>query len=44
MIYYWRLPKHNLYLIYDYVKSEREDLTPQQIRVLTELMKDMKDG
>jgi len=39
-----RAPKHNIYLIYGYVKSEREDLTPQQIRVLAELMKDVKDG
>jgi hypothetical protein len=31
-------------LIYGYVKSEMEDLTPQQIRVLAELMKDVKDG
>jgi hypothetical protein len=44
VIYYWHKPKHNLYLIYGYVKSEREDLTPQQIRVLAELMKDVKDG
>jgi len=27
-----------------FVKSEREDLTPQQIKVLAELMKDLKDG
>lgn len=44
VIYYWHVPKHNIYLIYGYVKSEREDLTPQQIRVLAELMKDEKDG
>jgi len=31
-------------LIYGYVKSRREDLTPQQIKVLGELMKDLKDG
>lgn len=44
VIYYWHIQKHRIYLIYGYVKSEREDLTPQQITVLAELMKDMKDG
>ena len=44
MIYYWHVPKHHVYLIYGFVKSEREDLTPQQIRVLAELMKGVKDG
>lgn len=44
MIYYWHVPKHHIYLIYGYVKSKREDLTPRQIKVLAELMKDMKDG
>jgi mRNA-degrading endonuclease RelE of RelBE toxin-antitoxin system len=44
VIYYWHISKHCVYLIYGYVKSEREDLTPQQIKVLAKLMKDMKDG
>lgn len=44
VIYYWHVPKDRIYLIYGYVKSEREDLTPQQIAVLAALMKDMKDG
>jgi hypothetical protein len=44
VIYYWDISKHNVYLIYGYVKSEREDLTPHQIKVLAKLMKDMKDG
>ena len=44
VIYYWHKPKHHVYLIYGYMKSEREDLSPQQIRVLAELMKDVKDG
>jgi len=26
------------------VKSKREDLTPRQVKVLAELMKDLKDG
>ena len=27
VIYYWHKPKHYVYLIYGYVKSEREDLS-----------------
>jgi hypothetical protein len=33
-----------IYLLYGYAKSKREDLTPQQVKVLTELMKGLKDG
>lgn len=41
VIYYWDVPKERSYLIYGYVKSEREDLTRQQVKVLRELMKDI---
>lgn len=44
VFYYWHISKHCIYLIYGYVKSEREDLTPRQIKVLAKLTKDMKDG
>lgn len=44
VIYDWHVPKDRVYLIYGHVKSEREDWTPQQIAVLAELMKDMKNG
>lgn len=44
VIYYWRVPGKRIYLIYGYVKSERDDLTPQQARTLAELMKDIKHG
>jgi hypothetical protein len=44
VIYYWHKSEHHVYLVYGYVKSEREDLTQQQIRVLAELMKDEHDG
>lgn len=44
MIYYWHVPRHRIYLLYGYVKSKREDLTPQQVKVLAELMKGLKDG
>jgi hypothetical protein len=42
VIYYWHVPRHRIYLLYGYVKSKREDLTPQQVKVLAELMKDLK--
>jgi hypothetical protein len=44
VIYYWHVPRRHIYLIYGYVKSKREDLTAQQVKVLAELMKDLKDG
>jgi hypothetical protein len=44
VIYYWHVPGERIYLIYGYVKSEREDLTPQQVRTLAGLMKDIKHG
>jgi hypothetical protein len=44
VIYYWQVSAHRMYLIYGYVKSEREDLTQQQIKVLADLMRDVKNG
>jgi hypothetical protein len=44
VIYYWHVPGERIYLIHGYAKSEREDLTPQQVRTLAELMKDIKHG
>ena len=43
VIYYWHVPRHQIYLL-RLVKSKREDLTPQQVKVLAELMKGLKDG
>ena len=43
VIYYFQDAKARIYLIYGYVKSEREDLTPDQVRTLAGLMKDMKE-
>lgn len=44
VIYYWHVSGDRVYLIYGYAKSEREDLTPQQVRTLADLMKDIKHG
>jgi hypothetical protein len=44
VIYYWHVPREHIYLIYGYVKSRSDDMTPQQLKVLRDLMKDMGDG
>jgi hypothetical protein len=44
VIYFWHVAGERIYLLYGYVKSEREDLTPGQIKALAELMKDLKHG
>lgn len=44
VIYYWQTSQHRIYLLYGYVKGEHEDLTPQQVKVLKELMKDFTYG
>ncbi len=41
VIYYWQTPEDRLYLIYGYVKSERENLTPQQVKVLADLLEEL---
>ena len=37
VIYYWQVPKHCVYLIYGYVKSDRDNFTSQQLNVLAAL-------
>jgi hypothetical protein len=44
VIYYWQASGSRVYLIYGYLKSASEDLTPQQLKVLASLMKDIADG
>jgi len=44
VIYYWHVPGDRIYLIFGYVKSEKEDLTPEQVKVLAALMKELKRG
>lgn len=38
------LRRHHIYRICGYAKSKPQDLTPQQVRVLAALMKELKDG
>jgi hypothetical protein len=40
MIYYWDKPNEHIYMLIVYRKSEREDLTPEQIRTLRTLIKE----
>jgi hypothetical protein len=44
VIYYVQLSVDRIYLIHGYLKTEREDLTPQQLKVLATLMKEIADG
>jgi hypothetical protein len=44
VIYYLQASADRIYLVYGYVKAKQEDLTPQQVRVLSELMKEIGDG
>ncbi len=44
VIYYFQDAKAQIYLIYGYVKSEREELTPDQVRTLAKLMGDINES
>ena len=44
VIYYHFVSAERIYLIYGYVKSDQEDLTPEQIKLLAQLMKDITHG
>ncbi len=40
VIYYWDKPDEIIYMLFIYRKSEREDLTPEQVRALRRLIKE----
>jgi len=40
VIYYWHEPSETFYLLYVYRKNEREDITTQQLRVLSRLVRE----
>jgi mRNA-degrading endonuclease RelE of RelBE toxin-antitoxin system len=40
VIYYWDKPDEIIYMLFIYRKSEREDLTPGQIKALRRLIKE----
>src|SRR5262245_17920955 len=40
VIYYWDEPSETFYLLYAFRKNEQEDLTAQQLRVLSRLVRE----
>ena len=44
VIYYLQASVDRIYLVYGYVKAKQEVLTPQQLKVLAELMKEIDNG
>jgi mRNA-degrading endonuclease RelE of RelBE toxin-antitoxin system len=45
VIYYWHVAANCIYLVYGYTKSNRDDLTTSQMKVLRTLLKDdLTDG
>ena len=44
VIYYWLTADEQLYMLYAYGKTEREDLTRKQLRQLAEIVKRWNDG
>lgn len=40
VIYYWDKPTQTFYLLYVYTKQEQGDLTPQQVKVLSRLVRE----
>ena len=44
VIYYRYVPADRIYLIYGYLKSEQEELTRDQVKVMAGLMKDIGNG
>lgn len=40
VIYYWDVPNHTIYMLLIYKKSKKEDLTPTQIKILRQLVKE----
>jgi hypothetical protein len=44
VIYYFQSAADRIYLICGYIKSKQEDLSPNQIRTLRELLGDLEHG
>jgi mRNA-degrading endonuclease RelE of RelBE toxin-antitoxin system len=40
LIYYWDKPNETLYMLFVYPKSELEDLTANQLRILSKLVRE----
>jgi len=42
IIYYWFKDDEQIYLIFLYKKADKDDLTKQQLKLLSEIIKDIK--
>jgi mRNA-degrading endonuclease RelE of RelBE toxin-antitoxin system len=40
IIYYWDVPEDTIYMLLPYQKSKQKDLTPAQLKVLRDLVKE----
>jgi len=40
LIYYWDKPNDRIYMLLPYVKTDQEDLTPTQLKVLRKLVQE----
>ena len=40
LVYYWDKPEETIYLLFLYTKSDRDDLSPQQVRALSRLIRE----
>jgi mRNA-degrading endonuclease RelE of RelBE toxin-antitoxin system len=40
VIYYWDKKTESFYMLYVYPKSKKDDLTPDQLRILSQLVKE----
>jgi len=40
LIYYWDKPAETIFMLFIYPKSEREDLTASQLRILSKLVRE----
>jgi len=41
LIYFWDVPKDTIYMLLIYKKSKQEDLTPNQLKTLRNLVKEL---
>ena len=44
LIYYWQVSEETFYMIYAYTKNQQSDLTDSQRQILSELVKELKNG
>ena len=39
-MYFWDAPEETIYLLFLYTKSDRDDLSPRQLRILSKLIRE----